>query len=82
MTFYLFWVIVGVAGGVFCALCERIEGKRICYDRKLQIQFTSIIFGFVIGVALFAGAEPKGGLWIGGLVAQLACAELAFWLLR
>jgi hypothetical protein len=80
MTVYLFWAVVGMAAGLFCAVCE--EGHRMCSDRRLKIQFTSLIIGYLIGTTIFGGQEPDGGLWIIGLAIQIGFTELFYRLFR
>ncbi len=79
MGFYIFWAVVGAIGGLFCFICE--EGERMESDRRITIQFLSLIFSFVFGTTIF-GNEPDGGVWILGLIIQVACSEIVFRVLK
>ncbi len=77
---YIFWAVVGAIGGLFCFICE--EGERMESDRRIMIQFLSLIFGFLIGTTIFGGHEPDGGSWILGLITQVVSCEIVFRLLK
>lgn len=75
MYLYLFWAVVGIVAGLFCAILD--EGRRMSSDRRLMIQLCSLIVGYVL-TAVFYKPEPDGLNWLLGLVIQVACSELVF----